>query len=189
MATQVFKTVKSPIRHWYLPLILGIVFIGVGIWVFLTPMASYITLSLIFGFVFLFAGIIEIIHAVANRQELDSWGWSLMGGIIDLILGILLVSQPQISMIVLPLYVGFGILFRSIMAISRSLELKKYNVRDWGSLLVVGILGVIFAFIMIWNPLFGGFTIVIYTALAFVAIGVFQIYLSFRLKKLHDLAT
>jgi len=59
------------------------------------------------------------------------------------------------------------------------------KVPDWGWLLFIGITGVISAFIMIWNPVFAGLTIVAYTAVAFLSIGIFQIYLSFRLKKLN----
>ena len=184
MENQIFKNVRNTIRYWYLILILGIILILVGIWVFMTPLESYVTLSILFAFTFLVTGIIEIIYAFSNRQISDNWGWSFAGGIIDFIIGVLLVSKPQVSMHALPFFVGFAILFRSIMAVGWSLELKRQKVIDWGNLLAVGILGLIFSFIMIWNPLFGGMTIVFYTALAFIVMGVFQVYLSFKLKKL-----
>ena len=57
---------------------------------------------------------------------------------------------------------------------------------NWGGLLAAGILGLILAFIMLWDPLFAGLSVVIYTALAFITIGGFQIYLSFEMKKLND---
>ncbi|KAA9325652.1 HdeD family acid-resistance protein [Adhaeribacter soli] len=172
-------------RYWYLQLILGIFLILVGIWVFMTPLASYVTLAIFFAFAFLITGVLEIIYAVSNRKESENWGWSLVAGIIDLVIGILLISRPQMSMIVLPFYIGFGILFRSIMAVGWSLFLKRQGIPDWGNLLAIGILGIIFAFIMLWNPIFAGFTIVFYTAFAFIIIGVFQIYLAFRLRKFH----
>lgn len=151
----------------------------------MTPLESYITLSILFAFTFLVTGIIEIIYAISNRHIADNWGWSLAGGIIDLIVGVLLVSKPGVSMIALPFFVGFAIMFRSIMAIGWSIELKRMGIVNWGYLLVIGILGLIFAFIMIWNPLFGGMTIVFYTALAFILIGAFQVYLSLKLRKLN----
>lgn len=60
-----------------------------------------------------------------------------------------------------------------------SLELRKHGASDWGVLLLVGILGLILTFILLWNPAFAGMTVVFYTALAFIMVGIFQIYLSF----------
>ena len=67
------------------------------------------------------------------------------------------------------------------------MELKKYGVLDWGNLLAIGILGLIFSFILLWNPLFAGFTIVFWTGLALITIGGYGIYFSLTLKKLHKL--
>jgi len=116
---------QQSIKHWYLPLILGILLILAGVWVFATPLASYITLSLFFAVTFLVVGIFQIFHAVNNRNDLEGWGWYLVGGILDLVLGILLISQIGASMLVLAFFVGFGVLFRSIMGIGHSIELKK----------------------------------------------------------------
>ena len=44
-------------RLWFLPLITGILFIVVGIWIFKTPMESYLTLSIFFAVTFLISGL------------------------------------------------------------------------------------------------------------------------------------
>lgn len=178
------KTAIGSAKYWYLPLITGIIFILVGIWVLRTPLGSYVTLAMLFSFTFLITGLIEIIYAIANRKNIDSWGWSLAGGIVDFLIGILLVSQPQISIAFLPIYIGFGILFRSAVAIGWAIELKRQKVTDWGNLLGIGILGSVFAFIILWNPLFAGMTVVIYTGIAFLLVGLFQIYHALRLRKM-----
>ncbi len=171
-------------RHWYLLLILGIILIVVGIWVFSTPVLSYATLSILFAVSFFVTGILEIVYAVSNRKEVNNWGWSLVGGIIDLLIGILLMALPLTSMLFLAFYVGFGILFRSVMAIGKAIDLKNQRIGDWGYLLFIGILGLLFSFVLIWNPLFAGFTIVFYTGIAFIIVGIFEIYFSFRLRKI-----
>jgi len=178
------KDLARTVKHWYLPLIMGIVLIIMGLWVFATPLTSYIALSIIFAVTFFVTGILEIIHALGNRREIDQWGWSLAGGVLDLILGILLLSQVEVSMLVLAFVVGFGVLFRSIFAIGHAIESKKRQYGPWGYLLFLGILGLIFSFIMIWNPLFAGLTIVFYTGMAFIMVGIFQIVLSLGLGKL-----
>lgn len=186
MEDSALKSIRNSIKYWYLPLIIGVVFIIVGIWVSSTPLTSYITLSFLFAFAFLIGGIIEIIYAISNRHSLESWGWLLASGILGLLFGILLVANPSISMIVLSLYVGFGILFYSIIGIGRSIDLKKHTSKRWGYLMFTSILGLILSFIIIWNPLFGGLTIVFYTSISFIILGILNIFLSIELKKLHQ---
>lgn len=173
--------------HWYLPLLLGILFIALGVWVLVTPLESFLALAIFFAVTFLISGVLEIVYAISNRHSINKWGWSLAVGIVDLVIGIILVSTPALSMVVLPLYVGLGVLFRATLAVGWAFELKRREVPNWGWLLVIGILGLLFALIMLWNPLFGGLTIVIYTGLALISIGLFQVFLSLRLKKYRDL--
>jgi len=186
MENQSFGTLKKDLKYWYLPLILGIVFILLGIWIFITPVASYLTLAVLFAFTFLISGLMEVIYAISNRKHLQSWGWYLISGIIGLVFGILLLSRPEFSLITLGLFVGFGVLFYSFIALGRSLALRKYKIEDWGFSMVMSIIGLILGLLMVWNPLFGGFTIVIYTAFSFITLGIFNIYLSFMLKRLHQ---
>ena len=93
------KTALKSVKYWYLPVITGIIFVLVGIWVLRTPLGSYVTLAMLFSFTFLIAGLIEIIYAISNRKVIDSWSWSLAGGIVDFLIGVLLVSQPEISIV------------------------------------------------------------------------------------------
>ncbi|NAS29484.1 HdeD family acid-resistance protein [Flavobacteriaceae bacterium R38] len=178
------KTVKNSVKYWFLPLLFGLVFIGIGVYTFFTPIESYLTLSLLFSASFLVSGVFEIVFSISNRHEIDSWGWSLVFGIITAITGLLLLINPEISIVTLPFYLGFLLLFRSMGAISFSLDLKRYRVLDWGNLMVIGLLGTIFSILLLWNPLFSGITIVIWTGLALISTGVFSIWFSLKLRKL-----
>jgi uncharacterized membrane protein HdeD (DUF308 family) len=140
---------------------------------------------MLFSFSFLITGILEIIHALSNRKRSHAWGWSLAEGIFDLLIGLLLISNPKISMTILVYYIGFGILLRSLLTIAWSLLLKSEQVKDWSNLLIIGILGALFAFTAMWKPLFAGLTIVIYTGVAFLLVGIYYIYLSLKLKKIR----
>lgn len=182
------KTVTNTVKYWYIPLIIGIIFIGIGIYTLFSPLESYLTLSILFSLSFLFSGLFEIIFSISNRKEIENWGWTLAFGILTFLIGVLLIMNPELSMTTLPLIVGFVVLFRSIMGIGYALELKHYGLLDWGNLMVISILGLIFSLILIWNPLFAGFTIVFWTGLAIIFIGIFSVYLSFRLKKIKKIS-
>lgn len=185
MTSQFIKNIKESVKHWYIPLLVGIILIGTGIWTFFSPLDSYLALSIFFSISFLVSGILELFFAVANRKEMDNWGWSLILGILTALVGIMLLARPEISVLTLPLYVGFVIMLRSFGAMAIAMDLKNYGVMEWGTLMVIGVLGLIFSFILIWNPVFAGMTIVFWTGLALLASGVFHVYAAFKMRNLH----
>jgi uncharacterized membrane protein HdeD (DUF308 family) len=71
------------------------------------------------------------------------------------------------------------------MAIVWSIELQRYKVPNWSWLLFTGIIGVIFSFFLIWNPVFAGLTVAVFTGIALITVGVFHIHFSIELKKLN----
>ena len=185
METSFLKSIKDTIKHWYIPALVGVFFVIVSIVVFTSPAGSLLTLSILFAMSFVFGGLAEAVFSVVNRKQMDNWGWSLAFGIITFIVGTSLMMHPALSLSVLAFYIGFVILFRSVSAIGFSLDIKKYGSKNWVALLILGILGTIFSFILIWNPLFAGMSVVILIAMSFLFAGLFSIFLSFQLRKLH----
>jgi len=177
---------SKALKFWYVPLLVGLLFIGAAIAAFVSPASSYLALAMLFSLGFMFSGIFEIIFSVANRNQLDNWGWFLVFGIATFVIGVLLLTNPILSMAVLALYVGFIILFRSISTLSFALDIKKYGSPGWGWLLALGILGTVFSIILIWNPVFAGMTIIFWTGMAFLLSGAFGIFFSIQLRKLHQ---
>jgi uncharacterized membrane protein HdeD (DUF308 family) len=174
---------RKPYKYWYLPLLSGLFFVAGGFWIFKTPVASYITLSMLFIAMFLVSGIFEIINALSNTRH-SNWNWNLVGGIINFAFGLILLNSPRLSLSILPLYIGFIILFRSVMSIGHAISLKQMGTGLWKSPLVFGILGILFSLLMIYNPIIGKFTIVFYTALSIILFGVVQIMSAFALRKI-----
>lgn len=187
MALTFFKRVRGAIKYWYLPLLAGLFLIAIGIWTFMNPEDSYVALAFLFALSFAVTGLFESIFAIQNRELLDGWGWTLALGLLTLAVGVVMLMKPEISQVTLPFYVGFVILFRSFQAIGTALDLRSFRVLAWGNLMVLGVLGVILGFILLWNPLFAGLSVVVWTGLAFIVAGIYNIILSTKLKKIHDI--
>ena len=135
-----FKQIKQSVKHWYLHLIIGLIFIAVGLWVFTSPVHSYVALTIVFSISFLVSGIMEIFFATSNREVLENWGWTLALGIFTALVGVMLIANPEISALTLPLYVGFMLMLRSFWAIGSAFDLKDYGVKGWGVSLIIGVL-------------------------------------------------
>ena len=185
METPFLNAIKNAIKHWYLPLFVGIFFVVVSAVVFTSPAASLLTLSFLFAMSFMFGGLAEAVFSFVNRKELENWGWSLAFGAVTFIVGTSLVINPVLSIGILAFYIGFVLLFRSVSAISFAIDLKRYGSKNWAMLLVLGVLGIIFSFILILNPVFTGMSIVVLVALSFLFTGLFSVFLSLQLRKLH----
>lgn len=181
------KTIKKTVKHWYVPAIIGVLLIVFGIYIFTTPLETYGTLTMLFSLSFLFSGIAETLFSVQNRKIIEGWGWYLTGGILNSVIGLMLLSRPEISAFTLPLVVGFTLMFRSIQGLGFSFELKNYGSLKWGNLAIASILGLVFSIILLFNPIFTGISLVVMTALAFIFSGITGIVLGFQLKKLKAL--
>nr|WP_292966360.1 MULTISPECIES: DUF308 domain-containing protein [unclassified Allomuricauda] len=183
MAT-ILDSAQKAIKNWWISILIGLLYIFVGIWVIRTPLESYISLSIIFSVFIFVSGIFQIIFSISNKNEMKDWGWYLAGGILDLVIGILLLAHPLMTMAILPLYVGFWLLFQSILSIGLSFQLKAAGIPQWGWLLFWSIVTLLFSFLLLANPLFASLSIVYMTAFALITAGIFRIFLGINLKKL-----
>lgn len=164
---------------------IGILAIVVGTWCLVSPDKTLVALTYVFVAMFLMSGIFDIVFSISNRDALPGWGWTLTSGIFEILLGMLLMllPLPAITMILIYL-VGFWILFRSIWAIGESCQLQQMGVKGWGWLLTLGILSVLFSFIFLMSPMFGGVFIIVFVGLGLLFYGIYRIALGFKLKSI-----
>ena len=120
------------VKNWWMSLLLGLLYIAVALCLLFAPVSSYVALSVIFSISILVSGILEIFFAVGNKKIINSWGWYLAGGIIDLLIGIYLVFYPLVSMELIPFIVAFWLMFRGFTLCGYSTDLKRYGTKDWG---------------------------------------------------------
>ena len=155
------ETYSSNNRYWWLMLIIGILSILCGIWVFRNPVESYFALAVYFSIMFILYGIGEIVNAFAG-QRYRNWGWGLAVGILDLVIGFILLGNLAWAADLLPYVVGFILMFGGICFIGQSSQMQSFRIPNWGWVLTGGILTLIFAFLIIFHPLFGIFNIIVW---------------------------
>lgn len=179
-------SIESKLKHWYLLLIFGLISIFLGILVFNTPEQTFLVLSVAFSYCFMISGILEAIYSVLNKDHMANWGWYFALGILTFIVGAQLTVQPNLSVMLLTFYIGFWLLFRSMMYISSGIDLKKANSSNWLYVVFLGVLGVIFSLFLLWNPFITSIAISVWIGCALVCLGIIQIVLSFSLKRIKN---
>lgn len=181
---NIVKNAVSSIKNWWVYLVIGILFITVSFVVLSTPTESYVGLAGLMSVLVLISGLLTSYFSIANRKTISGWGWYLAGGIFETVAGIGLISYPEVSVAILPAFVGFWILFRATQLIANSIELRNYGVLDWGWLMLLGVSLSVLAFFMIFNPVFGFFSIISLTFISLFTAGVSYIWLSLKLRKI-----
>ena len=86
--TSLLHQISNSVKHWYLPLIIGVLFILFGIYIFTVPLETYLTLSIFFSASYIVSGLMDIFFSIGNNKTLKGWGWYLVGGIFTLAIGI-----------------------------------------------------------------------------------------------------
>ena len=92
------KKIRNIIRQWYVPLIIGIMFILIGFGIFLSPNISIPLLMLLFSVALIIFGFRELIFIVQNRKTIKSWVLYLFASIIVIIAGAMLVGDPLLTL-------------------------------------------------------------------------------------------
>ncbi len=162
-------------------MLLGLLFIWLAIWIFITPLASYMSLSLFFTLALALTGIFEIIASLLYKKETKRWGLHFMGGILELLIGGILLFNPVMTMDLLPYGLALWFFYKGGKALWVSLRLKYYNIKGWGWTLALGIGILAFAVLITAFPVLGGLSIVYTIALAFLALGMFNFSVAYYL--------
>jgi uncharacterized membrane protein HdeD (DUF308 family) len=187
--STILGTLSTDVKNWWWFIIKGLLLIVAGIAIFAKPLEGYVGLSVLFSIVMLGAGLAQIFFASSNSDVLKGWGWTLASGIFDVIIGTYLLAFPLVTMATLPFILGFWLLFRSFYLIGAAFDLKSLGVPDWGWLLFGGILSTILGFFVLYYPGAGAISIIFVSGSAFVVAGVFNLYLSFKLKSMKKAVT
>lgn len=164
-------------RYWWVFMLQGIILLVLGIYMLFAPIAGFAALGFLFGLAILLTGIFELLRVIRDRDQ-GSRAWHILLGVINIILGIILVGHIGAGEAILRIIVGLWFLFRGVSLMSFS----RMTGRNW-FLTAGGVIVVLFALAIIFKPIFGAVTIDLLTAVAFIVTGLFEIMLGYRLKR------
>ncbi|MEZ3441844.1 HdeD family acid-resistance protein [Alistipes sp. UBA6068] len=184
--TYLIERSKQAVRYWWLMLLIGIALFVLGILVFIYPAQSYVSMAVLFGWVILAAGILEVVLSASSDHFVTGRGWMLAGGVIQIILGLILVFNVALSAVTLPIVLGFWLLFRGFSTIGLGGDMRAMGISGAGWTIVGGVLLLLCALWMLFQPLvFGTAFVVVWLGVALLFAGVSAMALSFQLRTAH----
>jgi uncharacterized membrane protein HdeD (DUF308 family) len=174
-------------RHWWVPVIRGIAAIVFGVIAFTHPVMAIATLVLFFGAWVLIDGIFRIVGAIRHRASDPDWVWQLVIGIIGIIVGLLTFHAPQVTALALVIYIAAWALMIGASEIVMAVKLRHEIKGEW-LLILMGLASIVFAVLLLWNPVAGAAAVIWLIAWYAVVLGILAIFFGFRLRSLRTLA-
>jgi len=170
-------------RHWWVPVLRGVAAIVFGVIAFVYPGLTVAVLVLLFGAWVLVDGVFRIVGAIGHRASDPDWGWQLVIGILGIIIGFLTFHAPAITALALVIYIAAWALMIGATEIAVAFKLRREIKGEW-FLILMGLLSIVFAIMLLWNPLPGALALVWLIASYAIVFGFLGIILGLRLRSL-----
>jgi len=104
--------------------LLAILSFVVGVYLLGHVSLSLLVLALLLGLYWLFHGITELFVAVGH-PELPGRAWTIVSGILSVVVGVIVVVAPGISLFALTLVLGVWLVVFGVIAVVRSLQIRS----------------------------------------------------------------
>lgn len=149
-------------------LISGILMVAIGVYSWFHPVAALAALALYLGVVFIVAGFSYLTAYFLGSRS----GWYLALGLLDVLVGIILVSHLRQTMVALPFMFAFWCLFTGSIQISAALQMRNSPLaKMWIWPLISGIVGIIVGFWILFAPMTGAVAITLLLGVSLVVNG------------------
>lgn len=176
------------VKHWWLLMVAGILCIIAGICVFVFPLESYVTLSILFGILMLLTGAAQLVIASSSGNYLMMRGYFIIGGVLDVILGIFLCVYPGVSLVALPVMMGLWLMYNSFVIISFGGDMDTFKLSGGGMVMVLGILLLVLSIFVLLNPFSVGVTTVLIVAgIGLILFGLILFAISLKVRDIGKL--
>jgi uncharacterized membrane protein HdeD (DUF308 family) len=173
-------------RHWWVPVIRGVAAIIFGILAFVYPGLTVAVLVIFFGAWILVDGVFRVIGAIGGRATDPEWGWHLVIGILGILIGFLTFHAPGITALALVIYIAAWALMIGATEIAVAIKLRREIKGEW-FLILMGLLSIVFACMLLWNPIPGALALVWLIGAYAMAFGILGVIFGFRLRGLATL--
>ena len=119
----------------------GILLAILGIVAIAVPLATAIAIGLLFGWLFILGGVIQMSYAFLTRSS-GAFIWKFVLGVFYLLGGISVLFAPGIAALTLSLILAISIVLQSLLQVATAFQVRPEH--GWGWLLFSGVTGLIF---------------------------------------------
>lgn len=112
---------------WVLGLLLGLVLLGIGVYLLRHPATSFALLVVLTGSALVVWGVVEVVLALSRSESATSKTLAVMAGVVAVVAGVLMFFQPAASGVAFVWVVGLFALINGPLWIALSLDVKRVH--------------------------------------------------------------
>ena len=136
----------------------SISFIVIGLFLLFKSAQTIEVISYVLGGIIIALGVLSFVRYLENKRE-RNFSFDIVYGIISVILGIALISNPHALAKIIPFVLGVWITISSALKIQVALQIKSYGNNAWKGTLIVGLIALFCGITLIFNPFSGAILI------------------------------
>jgi uncharacterized membrane protein HdeD (DUF308 family) len=126
MEITVAFEVRNAMKHWWLYLLGGLISVAFGI----AALYYYPGLSLAFAVIWLawwllISGAIAIYAGMQERQSGQSWGWTVVWGIVSILAGVYAFMNPGIALVSIMTFIAVVAIIVGILRLAAAFKLSS----------------------------------------------------------------
>ncbi len=163
---------------WWVILLWGILALIIGLMFLSYPGITTVLLITILGAFWFVGGIFTLASLAADKSQM---GWKIFLGVLDIIIGVIILAQPLWSTVILitffVIFVGFWACIQGFIHLFHA-----FSAKDWGTALI-GIVSVIFGILLLVFPLISAALLPFVAGIFALVAGFSAIAVSFTVKK------
>lgn len=176
---------KTLFQNWWVLLLKGVVSILFGLLAFMNPGVTAATLVLWLAIFLLIDGVLSIVATLRSWGENDDKWLLLLEGVVNLLLGILLMRSPEAGMLAAAFYLAFWAIVSGVARIAMAIQLRKQIDSEW-YLGLSGLLSILFGVLVLSNPGAGVVSIMWMVGTVAILLGILLIVVAFKLRGMGD---
>ena len=147
--------IKLISRIMKLSIISSLVLVAFGILLIVQSEATILVISYIIGALLIAVGVIAGINYIKNIKETTRNELDIIYTLVCVILGIIVINNPEAIASIIPLVIGVIIVINSATKLEYSIELRKAENELWLSTLILSIIMLVCGIVLIFNPFKG----------------------------------
>jgi uncharacterized membrane protein HdeD (DUF308 family) len=171
-------------KNWWAIALRSVLAIIFGLIALFVPVATMLSLVLLFSAYMLVDGIFAIVAAVRAARRHERWGLLVLQGVIDIVAGVVAFLWPGITVIAFVLLVAVWALVSGGLMLGAAFRLKIDHGRWW--LALGGIASLVYGALLIAAPLIGALVMTWWLGAYAIVLGITLLVLAFKLRSRRD---
>ena len=133
-------------------LINAVIMVVLGLVLVIWPHILGVMLCYLIGGALILMGVIQLIGFLRGERLGFYNKFNMIMGIVLVLLGIWICTQPRIVLSIVPMVVGIIVLIHGLMDIQYTLDIRKTGNTKWWIALIAAVLTLLIGFMLVFNP-------------------------------------